>query len=44
MLERVYTSLEGLIIIDEGILGILANAIRIDISDIIFDIRGGHLI
>jgi hypothetical protein len=43
MLERVYTFLEGLII-NEGILSILANAIRIDISDIIFDIRGGHLI
>lgn len=44
MLERVDTFLEGLIIIDEGILCILANAIRIDIRDIMFDIRGGHFI
>lgn len=44
MLERVDTFLEGLIIIDERILSILANAIRIDIRDIIFDIRGGYLI
>ena len=44
MLERLYTFLEGLIIIDEGILGILANAIRIDIRDIMFNIRGGYFI
>ena len=44
MLERVYTFLEGLIIIDEGILGILANAIRIDTRDIMFNIRGGYFI
>jgi hypothetical protein len=44
MLQRVYTFLEGLIIIDEGILSILANAIRIDIRDIMFDTRGGHFI
>lgn len=38
MLERVFAFLKGLII-DKGILSILANAVRIDITDVMFDIR-----